>query len=154
MFFDMHFSQHTNYFHIFKCNFSDCSYRINLLGERIETFPDAIPYTDPVGVEHHKAGKDSNDKFMSSKLIDATNRKTNVPFPTSAETASNVGIFFRCINFRWPRSFYAQKNVQASELNILKRVLSSFQFTCGTSLQEMIHTSQTVFIHLPSPLFK
>ena len=59
------------------------------------TFPVPIPQnTDPAGVGHYKAGKDSNEKFMPNKLIDATERKTNVPFPISAQAASNVGIDF------------------------------------------------------------
>ena len=80
--------------------FFDYLYPNNILREPIETFPDPIPYTDLTGVEHYKAGKDSNEKFMMSKLIDATKRKTNIPFPTSAQTAPNVGIFLCCINCR------------------------------------------------------
>ena len=142
-FYDTHCSQHTYYFHIFKCSSSDCPYHDNLLGEPIETFPDAIPYTDPAGIEHYKVGKDSKEKFMPSKLIDATKRKTNVPFPTSAQTALNVGIFPRCINCRQQRLLYAQKKVEAIELNTLKRTLNCFQFICGTSLQEMILDDNT-----------
>ena len=124
--------------HICKYSSSDCSYHDNFIGEPIETFPDPIPYTDPAEVEHYQAGKNSNETKMLNKLIDATKRKTNVLFPTSAQTASNVGIFLRCVNCCRPRLHYAQKKLQASELNTLKRALNGFQFICGTPLQEMI----------------
>ena len=98
----------------------------------------AIPYTDTAGEEHYKAGKDSNKKFMLSKLIDARKRKTNVSFPTSAQTVSSVGIFLHCISCCWPRLLYAQKKIQASDLDTLKHALNGFQLICGMSLQEII----------------
>ena len=72
---------------------------------------------------------------MQSKLTDATKIKTNILFPTSAQTASNVGTFLCCINCCQLRLLYVMKKVQASELNTLKRVFNGFQFIYGTSLQ-------------------
>ena len=100
-----------------------------------------------------KSRKDSNKTFMPSKLIDATKRKTSVPFSTSAQTVSSVGIFLHCINCCWPRLLYAQKKVQASVLNTLKCALNGFQFICGTSLQEIILDDNTPEQKIVSKVF-
>ena len=90
---------------------------------------------------------------MPSKLIDATKRKTSVPFSTSAQTVSSVGIFLHCINCCWPRLLYAQKKVQASVLNTLKLALNGFQFICGMSLQEIILDDNTPEQKIVSKVF-
>ena len=77
--YDTHCSRHTYYFHIFNRSSSDCPYHVNPLGEPIQTFHDPIPDTDPAGVEHYKEGKDSNEKFVPSKLIDAK-KNNKCPF--------------------------------------------------------------------------
>lgn len=40
------------------------------------------------------------EKFLPSKLIDATKCKFNVTFSTSAQTASNVEMNLPCVNCR------------------------------------------------------
>ena len=76
-----HCSQHTYYYHVYKCSSPDCKYHTPLKGVSILPFPDPVPYTDSDGVEHYKEGKDVEETFLPSKLIDATKRKSNIPFP-------------------------------------------------------------------------
>ena len=138
-------SQRAYYFHIFKCNFTECTYDGALVGPTITRFPSPILYNNnPSGVEHYKEGKDSKKKFLPSKLNDAINRKFYALFQTSAKTALNVGISLRCVSCTWPPSMYLIKwKASGAELKILKRLLKSFQYICGTALQDMIVTKNS-----------
>ena len=88
MIYETHCSQHTYYFNIFKCSFSECLCYINLLGEPIQTFPDPITYTKPTEVENYKVGKDS------------TKRKTSIPFLTSIHSfkCKNIHLLYKLLS--------------------------------------------------------
>ena len=85
----------------------------------------------------------TKNSSWASSLI-ASKRKTNNPFPTSAQTVSSLGIFLRCMSCCWPRLLYAQKKVQTSDSNTLECALNGFQFICGMSLQEIILDDNTL----------
>ena len=84
-------------------------YDTHYIGESIEKFPDPITYTNLTRVEHYKAGKDSKEKFMLNKPIDATKRKCLFSHLSSNSfKCGNIPLLY-CIKCQQPRLLYPQK---------------------------------------------
>ena len=64
--------------------------------EEIERFPDSIPYTDVEGVKRFKEGRDDEEKFLTSRLVDVSKQPHGLPFAPTAQTANNVSKIVKC----------------------------------------------------------
>ena len=64
--------------------------------EEIERFPDPIPYTNEDGVERFKEGRDDEEQFLTSRLVDVTNQPHGLPFAPTAQTVKYVSKIVKC----------------------------------------------------------
>ena len=96
-FFETHVrSRRFYFFQIRKCTDLNCKFHEKLHGtDEITEFPDLEPY-EVDGVQHYKAGNDSTEKYLPSKLEDPEKRHHNIPFPPNPQTAKNVGLTIKC----------------------------------------------------------
>ena len=106
--------------------------------DSINNFPDPVPYEDEEGINHYKEGRDPEEKFLPSKLLDITKQPTNIPFKATAQTANNVGATVKCSDCKKPRLMFSEKMLKADEKLSLKRVLSGLEYVCGSSFQEFV----------------
>ena len=136
----------TYYFHIFKCDSSECPGYDVLVGPAINQSADSIPCNVPSVVDLYKDGKDSWEKFLRSKLIDATKRRPNVPFRVTAQTALNTGILLLRVGCSRPRLLYAQRIASAGELKTLKRFFHRTRNRKSTRRGVMIHFCNAAYI--------
>ena len=72
----------TYYFHVKKCLDLSCTFHTPLnLTDEIERFPDPIPYTDGDGIKRFKEGRDDEEKYLTSRLVDVTKHPHGLPLP-------------------------------------------------------------------------
>ena len=80
--------------------------------EEIERFPNPIPYTDEDGVERFKEGRDDEEKFLTSRLVDVTKQPHGLPFTPTAQTAKNVSKIVKCYKCKKTCVLYAEKRLK------------------------------------------
>ena len=137
-FLSSHCVRRTYYFHVFNCNSANCEFHKPIRKEPIESFGDPEPYTDNEGIDRYRFGNDPEEKFMPSKLLDASKRSSNIPFPATAKTSQNVGSVIDCTQCRKPRLLHSKSKLTDSEKCSLKRVFNGYSYICGSSLQDIM----------------
>lgn len=86
-------------------------------------------------------------KFMERKQLRSTrpslhqkataNPGHQIPFSLSAQTTKTVKCVLICTECKKPRVVYAANKLSGQEMETLERIKQLFQYTCGSSLQEL-----------------
>ena len=97
-FLDTHCVKRTYYFHVKKCSEPTWPFHapMRIKSEKIETFPDPIPYIDEEGVKRFKEGFDEDEKYLTSKLIDVSKRHHGFQFSPFTQHVKTVSKYVKC----------------------------------------------------------
>ena len=116
------------FFRVFKCSKQDCRWHKPLRSGTIEEFGEPVPTLDENNTTHYVQGSDPKQQYRPSKLEDHSKRNHSMPFPPTAQTASNVGVLIICSHCRKPRLIYSKCKLSGNQITSLKRLLNDFMY--------------------------
>ena len=128
---------------------------------KIQVFGKPVPTVDE-NITHYIQGSGPKEKYMPSKLEDPSKRNHGMPFPLTAQTASNVGVLTTCSQCCNLRLIYSKHKLSGKQIASLKRLSNTFMYVVGLifktfhstivvqiqwlqkkfSLEEIFHASQ------------
>lgn len=84
-------------------------------------------------------GTDTTEEFCPSAMKKAATKITGtaIPFSPSAQTTKTVKMTINCIDCDKPRVIYSASKLNNEKLALLQRILSLYQYSCGSCLQEL-----------------
>ena len=135
-FYDMHCISRTYFFHLFKFSKQDCQWYKPLISGKMQVFGKPVPTVDE-NTTHYIQGSDPKEKYMPSKLEDPSKRNHGMPFPPTAQTASNVGVLTTCSQCCKLRLIYSKHKLSGKQIASLKRLSNTFMYVCGTNFQDV-----------------
>ena len=74
---------------------------------------------------------------MPSKLEDPSKQNHSMPFPKTAQTASNARVLITCSQWCKPQLIYSKHTLSGNQITFLKRLLNDCMYVCGTIFQEV-----------------
>ena len=106
-----------------------------------------LPDPMPAGNEHFKSfdelyGTQTSEEHRPSLI--PTRKAHGMPFSPTGQTGKNTGTVIQCTNCKRWRVAYSQRKLKAEESTELKSLLEDIDFSCGASLQDILHQESSI----------